>query len=200
MRSLRGTLQDRKADKMTQGGPTKEGFDKLLRWLDPDRDKASEKYERIRFRLIRIFASRGCFDAEDLADQTINVIIGKIDWLIENYDGEPAIYFYAVAKKIFLEQLKKKPLPPLPPPNPDRSELELQSRCLQQCLEHELTPVEQDLVLQYYESDGLERIRLRKDLAKQLGISLNALRIRLFHLLARLRPCVTNCVRKSLEA
>ncbi len=185
---------------MSQPEPTNEAFDKLLRWLEGDRDKAGEKYEQIRFRLIRIFSSRGCFDAEDLADQTINVIVGKIDWLIENYDGEPAIYFYAVAKKIFLEQLKKKSLPPLPPPNPDRSELELQSRCLQRCLEQVLTPAEQDLVLQYYESDGQERIRLRKDLAKQLGISLNALRIRLFHLLARLRPCVTNCVRESLDA
>lgn len=184
---------------MSQPEPTNEAFDKLLRWLDSDRDKAGEKYEQIRFRLIRIFASRGRFDAEDLTDRTINVIVAKIDWLLANYDGEPALYFYAVAKKIFLEQLKKKPLPPLPPPNPDPSELELQSRCLEQCLQEELTPAEQDLVVKYYESDGQERIRVRKDLAKQLGISVNALRIRLFHLLARLRPCVTNCVRESRD-
>ena len=185
---------------MTQGGPTKEAFDKLLRWLNPDRDKAGEKYEQIRFRLIRIFASRGCFHAEDLADQTINVILVKIDWLSQNYEGEPGLYFYAVAKKIFLEQLKKKAPPPIPPATPDTKEIELQSRCLQLCLKHELTSVEQDLVLKYYECDGPERIRLRKKLAKQLGISLNALRIRLFHLLARLRPCVHNCVQQSQDA
>lgn len=184
---------------MTKGELTKEPFEQLLRWLDSDRDQAAVKYERIRFRLIRIFAARGCCEAEDLSDQTINVIVGKIDWLTENYDGEPALYFYAVAKKIFLEQLKKKPLPSLPPPDPDRSELELQSRCLKHCLEQELRPAEQDLVVKYHEGDGQERIRLRKELANQLGISLNALRIRVFHLLERLRPCMNNCVRKSQE-
>jgi DNA-directed RNA polymerase specialized sigma24 family protein len=185
---------------MTKGELTKEAFDQLLRWLDSDREKAAAKYERIRLRLIRIFASRGCFEAEDLADQTINVILVKIDWLSESYEGEPALYFYAVAKKVFLEQLKKKPLPPLPPPEPDRTEIELKSRCLEQCLQQELTPAEQDLVRKYHEGDGQERIRLRKAMAKQLGISLNALRIRLFHLLARLRPCVNNCVRQELDA
>jgi hypothetical protein len=80
---------------MTKGELTKEAFDQLLRWLDSDRDKAASKYERIRLRLIRIFAARGCCDAEDLSDQTINVIVGKIDWLTENYEGEPALYFYA---------------------------------------------------------------------------------------------------------
>jgi DNA-directed RNA polymerase specialized sigma24 family protein len=185
---------------MNQHGPTNEAFDKLLRWLNADRDKAGEKYEQIRSRLVRIFASRGCFDAEDLADQTINVILVKIDWLNENYEGEPGLYFYGVAKKIFLEQLKKKPPPPLPPLNTDTPGIELQSRCLQQCLQQELTPTEQDLVLKYHECDGHERIRLRKELAKQLGISMNALRIRQFNLVGRLRPCVTNCVRQAQNA
>lgn len=183
---------------MTKGELTKGPFDQLLRWLDADRDNAAAKYERIRLRLIRIFAARGCCEAEDLADQTMNVVVGKIDWLTENYEGDPAPYFYAVAKKIFLEQLKKKPLPPLPPTDPDRSELEVQSRCLQKCLKQELNTAEQDLVVRYHEGDGQERIRLRKELAKELGITLNALRIRVFHLLARLRPCVNDCVRKSL--
>ena len=183
---------------MTKGELTKEPFDKLLRWLNADRDKAAAKYETIRLRLMRIFAARGCCEGEDLADQTINVVVGKIDWLIENYEGDPALYFYAVAKKIFLEQLKKKPPPPLPPPDPDRSELELRSRCLQQCLKQELNPADQDLVVRYHEGDGQERIRLRKELAKELGITLNALRIRVFHHIARLRPCVNDCVRKSL--
>lgn len=182
---------------MPQGGPSKEAFDKLLRWLNPDRDKAGEKYEQIRFRLVRIFAARGCFDAEDLADQTINVILAKMDWLSENYEGEPGLYFYAVAKKIFMEQLKKKAPRPLPLFNTDTTEVELQSRCLEQCLRQKLTPAEQDLVLKYHEGDGHERIQLRKELAKQLGITLNALRIRVFHLIGRLRPCVTNCVRQS---
>ena len=91
--------------------PSPKSFEKLLNWLDSDRDKAGEKYERIRLRLIRIFTCRGCFEAEDLSDQTINVVASRIDWLIENFKGDPALYFYGVAKKIYQEQFKKKTSP-----------------------------------------------------------------------------------------
>ena len=181
---------------MNKGEPNQQAFDKLLRWLDPDRDKAGARYEKIRHRLISIFACRGCCDAEDLADQTINVVLVKIDWLIENYDGNPELYFYAVAKKIFLEHLKKKPPPTPPLPDPDPLKIERHFSCLEQCLQRELTPSERELVLRYYQNDGQERIRLRRQLAEELGISLNALRIRIYYLLARLRPCITKCLRQ----
>jgi len=32
---------------------TQEAFDRLLGWLDPDRESAGEKYEAIRLRLIK---------------------------------------------------------------------------------------------------------------------------------------------------
>jgi len=181
---------------MNKGEPTPQAFDRLLRWLDPDRDKAGARYEKIRHRLIRIFACKGCHDAEDLADHALDVVLAKTDWLIDNYDGNPELYFYAVAKKIFLEQLKKKP-PPTPPPPPDKTEIERHFTCLEQCLQRELTRPEQDLVLRYFENERQERIRLRKQLADELGISLNALRIRICHLLARLRPCIQKCLRQS---
>src|SRR5215216_1819232 len=138
---------------MNKGEPTPQAFDRLLRWLDPDRDKAGARYEKIRHRLIRIFACKGCHDAEDLADHALDVVLAKTDWLIDNYDGNPELYFYAVAKKIFLERLKKKP-PPTPPPPPDKSEIERQFSCLEHCLQRELTQPERDLVLRYYENEG----------------------------------------------
>ena len=119
---------------MNKGGPTQEAFEKLLRWLDPDRDKAGLEYEKIYLRLIRIFSSRSGYNAEDLADETVDVVASKIDWLIENYRGDPALYFYGVAKKISLQPSKKKP-PPTPPPAPDTDEIERQCGCLDQCLE-----------------------------------------------------------------
>ena len=51
---------------------TQELFDTLLDWLDPDRERAGHRYETIRLRLIKIFTSRGCPEAEELADETIN--------------------------------------------------------------------------------------------------------------------------------
>lgn len=174
--------------------PTQEGFDKLLRWLDPDRHKAGEKYEKIRRRLIKVFDCRGCGDSEDLADDAINVVVSRIDWLIENYHGDPALYFYGVAKKVYLERLKKKPPPPLPPSR-DTSEIERECSCLERCLEEKLSQAERTLVLRYHEKYKREKIEIRRKLAQELGITINALRIRVCHIQSRLRPCIEQCLR-----
>ena len=171
--------------------PSQGGFEKLLAWLDPDRDKAIEKYQRIYFRLVRVFATRGRADAEDLADQTVNVMVAKIDHLIESYHGEPALYFYGVGKKIYQESLKPKPLPP-PPPPPDL-EIEQRFACLERCLQKVTSPEEAKLVLRYHEGEGQARIENRKQMAAELGITMNALRIRICHIQARLRPCIEEC-------
>jgi DNA-directed RNA polymerase specialized sigma24 family protein len=173
--------------------PDKEAFEKLLNWLNTDREEAAAKYQKIQLRLIRVFAAKGCCDAEDLADETFNVVAIKIDWLIENYQGDPALYFYAVAKKIFLEHLKRRP-PPIPPPPPDNHEIERQCSCLEECLNRVTSAQERDLVLRYHQNEKQAKIRERKQLSKELGISLNALRIRIWHIHTRLRPCVQECL------
>ncbi len=183
---------------MSKGGPSQETFEKLLDWLDTDRDRAGEKYEKIRLRLIRIFTCRGCGDAEDLADETINVVASRIDWLIENYKGDPSLYFYGVAKKIYQEQFKKKPPPPLPPP-PDVTQVENECGCLEECLKGQLAAPDRQLVLRYHEKEKQEKIRLRKQIADELGITLNALRIRVHHIHSRLRPCIEQCLQHLLE-
>jgi hypothetical protein len=174
---------------MNKDSPTKEAFDKLLGWLDPDRDRAGEKYERIRLRVIRIFVSRGCCEAEDLADRTINVVTSKIDWLIENYQGDPALYFYAVAKKIYQEQLKKRSPPKVPPPEPAPAELEQTCSYLDDCLS-QLPSADRDLVLRYQEGIKQGKIENRKKLAEELKLSRNALRIKVCHIHSRLRECL----------
>jgi hypothetical protein len=174
---------------MTTGGPTQENFEKLLRWLDPVRDKAGEKHERIRLRLIRVFSSRGCYEADFLADKTINVVTSKIDWLIDNYVGDPALYFYAVGKKVFLEWIKPKPNPDLPPLEPKPPEVEQLATYLDDCMDL-LLPKERDLVLRYHEFDKQEKIQYRKKLAEESQLSRNALRIKVFHIHARLRDCL----------
>lgn len=169
--------------------PGKEAFDKLLFWLNSDRDKAGEKYEKIRFRLIRIFGCQGCYDPEDLADETINVVASKIDWLIANYQGDPALYFYGVAKKIYLEALKRKPLPDVPPTPPAPPEVEELSRHLEECLQKLQRP-DRSLILSYHQGEKQAKIENRKRLAEELKISRNALRIKVCHLHEQLRKCL----------
>jgi hypothetical protein len=171
--------------------PSKEAFDKLLLWLDSDHEKAAKKYQTIQFRLIRIYAAKGCTDPEDLVDESFNVAALRIDWLLENYVGDPAPYILGIAKKIFLE-IKPKPAPPHP--QPDRNDLERRSSCLDQCLDKLATPKERSLVISYYSKDKKEKIQIRRELAREWSCTLNALRIRVCHINARLRPCIQECL------
>jgi hypothetical protein len=86
-------------------------FDKLLGWLDSDRDLAGEKYEAIRRGLIKMFVRRGCPTAEELADETIDKVCQKLVEIADNYIGDPALFFYGVAKNIYREWLKRKIAP-----------------------------------------------------------------------------------------
>jgi hypothetical protein len=179
---------------MKTGGITQDDFDKLLFWLDPDRDKAGEKLARIQTRLIAIFSSRGCVDPATLVDKTTNIVAGKIDWLLENYVGDPALYFYGVGKNVYrdyLNYIKRHVTDPPPPPPPDPEPEELDERCgyLKTCLER-LSPTDRDIAIRYQEGEKGERIINRKKLADELNISPNALRIRVCNLHAQLRKCI----------
>lgn len=178
---------------MSKASPNQEAFDKLLTWLDPDRDRAGGKYNKIQSKLIGTFACFGC-DAEDLADKTINVVISKTDWLIENYVGDPALYFYGVAKKIYQEQLRKKPAPIIPPVGPCQDKKDEQMHhCLEESLQ-ELSTDEQELVQRYHEGRKQQKINNRAELAQDLGISRNALRIKVYRIHADLRRRVERCL------
>ena len=64
---------------MNQEPPwTPELFDLLLGWLDPDRERAADRYLKIQIRLIKIFTCRGCGDPEGLADITIGRVMSRV--------------------------------------------------------------------------------------------------------------------------
>jgi DNA-directed RNA polymerase specialized sigma24 family protein len=173
---------------------TQESFDRLLAWLDPDREQAGQKYEWIRLKLIKIFRCRGCTTAEELTDETINRVTRRLQEIADIYVGDPALYFYGVAHKVILENVKRRP-DPLPPPPPVRhEEIELEYSCLEQCMER-LTSDSRILIMQYYQEDKQAKIDQRKLLAERLGIALNALRIRAHRIRASLQQCVGECVK-----
>lgn len=183
------------------GKPTPEAFDKLLTWLNPDREEAAKKYQKIHSRLISIFATHGCVDPESLADDTIDRVIAKIDWLMANYVGEPTRYFCGVARNVLKEDLRKR----LPPDVPvtDQNEVDEQEQekynCFDQCMS-ELPALQQSLVLNYYENTGQAKIRHRQKLAEEYGISMSALRLRVFHLRAQLSKCLNTCLGRHSAA
>ncbi|HXG93203.1 MAG TPA: hypothetical protein VNN73_12685 [Blastocatellia bacterium] len=106
------------------------------------------------------------------------------------YVGDPIPYFYGVARNVLREYVKKRPIEPLPLPDPPREE---DYQCLERCLE-QLTPKNRELVLEYYGLEKKAKIGHRKQLAERLGIRLNALRIRMHRIRENLQRCMEKCL------
>jgi len=171
---------------------TKDTFDRLLVWLDQDRERAAERYEEIRIRLIKLFETRGCANCEDLTDDTIDRVARRVHEIAGTYEGNPALYFHGVARMVYLEYLRKK-TGPLPASHNDAAAEETEHRydCLEDCLNC-LSPGNRELILHYYATQTTTDAR--KEIAMRLGISPNAVRIRAHRIREGLSRCVLNCL------
>jgi len=175
---------------------SQEAFDALLDWLDSDREQAGIKYEQIRSRLIKFFTGRGCIDPEELADETINRVTSKLTEIQKEFTGDPALYFYGVAKLVYMEYLRRKtPQPQSAPIDSVRAELEYS--CLERCIAR-LSEEDRALLLKDYGAKGQTQAERRKALADELGVTLNALRIRVYRIRTVLKECIEKCIQDSL--
>ena len=171
-----------------------EDFERLLGFLAPDRDAAAERFVTVWRNLARMFASRRCHEAEDLADETMFRVARKTRTL-KKFVGDFALYIYRVGRFIYREWLRRNrplPEPPPPPPPPDEEAL----ACLDECLER-LRGDDREIAVEYYRHSGRERINNRKRLAEKFGPSANALRIRALKLRALLKECVEECLGRA---
>lgn len=180
------------------GGLTPEALEALLAALDPDREQACIRYLQIRHKLVRIFEWRGCTSPDDLTDETINRVARRIaEGLIPaNLYG----YFCGVAHLVYKEFLRREARehaalesgdwPPFSSGEPaaDRRRLDILSECLQT-----LDADQRRLVLEYHRDDN--HICSRKDLSRELGVPMNALRIRVHRLRRKLEECVAEKLR-----
>jgi len=170
----------------------------LLAALDPDRELAARRYEALRAKLVDLFRWRGLPAPEDLADETLDRVARRMT------EGERprdvVAYAAGVARLVALEasrgaqrfqQYKSGEIKP-PPPD-DGSDREVRAACLDKCL-GELPSGARDLVLRYESGERGDRISRRRELAAELGIPLNALRIRAHRVRARLEACLAECL------
>lgn len=175
---------------------TQDAFDKFLDWLDSDRDRAGARYEVIRRKLIGIFTCRGCRGGEDLADETINRVITRMQEIAGTYTGDPLYYFYGVARNVHLEHVRK-PAESFPLPIPESlEEKERRDQCLELCMK-DFRPVDRSLLLEYYSKDKFAKIAQRKKMAERLGISGTGLRVRMHRIRASLQICVEACLQQE---
>src|SRR6185295_7239023 len=83
--------------------PTQKEFDSLMTWLASNGEDPGSKYEHIRQSLVKVFTWNGCSGPEDLADVAIDRVTRKAPEIMINYSGDPALYFYGVAKRMLRE-------------------------------------------------------------------------------------------------
>jgi hypothetical protein len=178
--------------------PTPEEFEKLLAWLDPDRDQAGCKFQTIHSRLIKIFASRGCVDAATLADEVVNRVAVRIDTVKKNYP-DPLRCCLGFVENVYREYIKEQQKIDnqiQPDSSRDPDELEKEDQCLTECLET-LTQPDRKFFIRYFQGEGRARIDARKKLAKELRITANALRIKAHHLRMQMHQCMVTCLSQS---
>lgn len=181
--------------------PTPQSFEKLLAAFDSDREEAGKIYENIRVKLLRYFERYGVSDVDRYVDITLDRVMRRLD------EGEVVVnimaFILAVASYIRMEawneqkhvreaeqeiikDFEQKQLDDVSDENP-------RQLCFDKCLND--LPIEtRILILDYYSAERSAKIRLRRQMAKGLGIEMNALRLRAHRIRLSLETCVQKCV------
>lgn len=160
-------------------------LDALLQVLAPDREEAGRKYEELRRKLINLFAWEHCESPEDLADEVLNRLARKVTEraVIPHMER----FALGIARLVIREEERKR--------RNRRAVLrEFQAHlrvhgsdwrglaAVQPCLAA-LPPDRRVLIGRYYAEN-------RNALARELGISMNALRNRAFRIREELFDCM----------
>jgi RNA polymerase sigma factor (sigma-70 family) len=193
---------------------TREAFDRMLAELHPDSERAGELYEKIRQKLVKLFEWRGCAHAEECADETFNRVAQKICEGTSIWTDDPYSYFHGVALNVLREywrsaeqtaktleevaQIQDLSVDPedLLSRETEQRKKEHLLECLNRCLQ-KLPPERLHLITRYHqEGEALNKAR-RKELARSLGIPLNALRIRAYRIRIEIEECVENCLERG---
>ena len=179
-----------------------ESFDEILAWLNPDRELAARSYVDLRNALVKIFSWNRCTDPEGMADEVFDRVAKQIHRLRDTFEGNPKLFFYGVANNLIKEyQRKVKLYVPIedvelaggPPQEAEEESAEMREECLQTCLQG-LTSEKRELILAYYAKEKQAKITHRTELARQLGTSIEALRVRMCRIRAALEDCIERCL------
>jgi DNA-directed RNA polymerase specialized sigma24 family protein len=173
--------------------PTEESFAKFLACLDPDPARAGEKYEALREALVKILDWRGALFPDELVDETFNRVTRKLE------EGETIrdlpTYCHGVARLVFLQSLEhpynkrvgleELSMVAIPEPDVTDARREYLNHCLRQ-----LPPENRELIIEYYQKRGRQKVDHRVAMAERLGIPPSALRSRVQRIRYKLEQCI----------
>jgi len=179
-----------------------ESFEEILAWLNPDREIAATMYVQLRHDLEKIFTYRGCSDPEGLTDEVFDRVARKVHEVRPTYEGDPRLYFRAVANNVFLENLKQSrievsiegidlPTQKTIETTDETADIE---ECLLSCLQ-KLSAEDRELILGYYAKEKQAKIDHRSELARQFGTSVKTLRVKVYRIRISLHECIERCLK-----
>ena len=185
-----------------------ESFEEILAWLNPDRELAGVMYVQLRHDLAKLFIWRGCSDPEGMTDEVFDRVARKVASIRPTYEGDPRLYFRAVANNLIKENLKKvKTYASLDDvdlsarqatENENEAEAIAREECLQSCLQ-KLGSDKRELIRAYYAEQKQAKIDHRIKLAEDLEITLPALRVRVFRIRESLVQCIERCLKPKVQ-
>lgn len=190
--------------------------DRLLNWYSPDPDEAKEEHQRHHRSLLIFMRRRGVRDSEGAVGEIFARAVAKLaDDKFPAVEGEDerGRYLIGYARNVCREYLKRQQthesfegrdnkgtLPPVPAAGEDahqwveNAELRTHIRaCFRRCM-NGLKREDSEMLLEYYRGEEGSQITLRKELAKRLGITMNALTLRVRDRRKALRLCVEPCL------
>jgi len=181
-----------------------ESFDEILAWLDPDREIAADIYVQLRQDLTKIFAWNRCNDPDGLTDEVFDRVGRKAHDLRQTFEGDPRLFFYGVARNLIKENPKKiKAQVPLDEAELSAVAVEVQNEtaimredCLHRCLQ-ELSSDRRELILAYYAKEKQAKINHRTEMARQLGTTVETLRVKAHRIRLALEQCIERCLNRK---
>lgn len=190
---------------------TDEALEHLLSKLGSEREQAAEKYLKIHQKLVKLFDWRGCLEAEDLADETIDRVARLLAGGEEILSSDAYPLFRKAAEYIYLERLRNpgvntvgiedlssekrdvKDSKDLERGRGFEGEEERRLDCMWKCL-NSLPSTERDLIWEYEQKDSEMRGKERERFSESLGLSLGALRVRIHRIRTKLKQCRDECM------
>jgi DNA-directed RNA polymerase specialized sigma24 family protein len=170
-----------------------DAFEEFLIRLEPDLSSPSQRYARLRNRLIKFFEWRKCRDREGLTDETIKRLLDHIN--ARDEIDRPSSYVYAIATNVYREYVRRAVkvvdlANDLSLPLNDSNDF---VECARLCIK-KLTDDKRLLVEQYYSDEGN-----RAELARQENLSLGTLRLKIHRIKKELKECYSKCMQGQIS-